>query len=90
MPKKIYSKLKLKPKEVGQRLREIRLQNSVTQEKLAKDFGFRRQHYISRYEIGGRIPSAEVLLLYSNRFSVSINWLLTGKEVQRQQAEKVA
>lgn len=81
------SKRKVNPKKVGERIREVR--GSLTQEKFYKVLGLKRQSDLSRYE-RGRIPPPDLLVRISDHGGVSIDWLLTGEEAQRQQAEKVA
>jgi transcriptional regulator with XRE-family HTH domain len=64
-------------KVVGRRLRELR-GFDVNQAEFARQIGI-SQGQLSRYEKGKSEITAEVLLRISQRFSMSIEWVLTGK-----------
>lgn len=61
------------------RLKELRLQKGVPQQKVAKYLGVSRQAY-SNYENGNRNPDNEVLLKLAEFFEVSVDYLLRGDE----------
>ena len=60
-------------------LKEIRKKKNLNQHKIALDLSISREA-ISYYENGKRSPSVETLVLLSNYFNVSIDYLITGKE----------
>jgi transcriptional regulator with XRE-family HTH domain len=65
-------------KTVGRRLRELR-GFDVTQEEFANQLGI-SQSQLSKYERGVAAPAAGVLIRIKERFRISIDWLLTGKD----------
>lgn len=64
-------------KTLPERLKFLRVAHFLTQEKLAKELGYTKK-MISRYENGESVPPYDVLTFYSNRFSVTTDWLLKG------------
>ena len=60
-------------------LKEIKKKKNLNQQKIALDLSISREA-ISYYENGKRSPSVETLVLLSNYFNVSIDYLITGKE----------
>jgi len=74
--------MKINPDEVGKRIRRIRKASSQTQVQFAKEIGVKKQNYVSRYE-RGRIPSPDILAKISDAGSVSIDWILRGKEFKK-------
>lgn len=60
-------------------LREIRIKKKLNQQKVAMDLSISREA-ISFYENGKRSPNIETLVILSNYFNVSIDYLITGKE----------
>lgn len=62
-------------KEIGRRIREIRLQRGQTQEIFAESIGVTQENW-SQYENGKIIPSADVLLLLSDTPYCRIDYLL--------------
>ena len=59
----------------GRNLRELRLDNSLTQDQLADKLGVSKSR-ISMYENGNRRPSFEMLEAISDLFNVDMNSLL--------------
>ena len=59
-------------------LREIRKKKGYTQLKVAMDLSISREA-LSYYENGKRIPDLQMLLLLSQYFDVSVDYLITGK-----------
>ena len=57
------------------RLRELRMQQNITQLKLAMDLGL-NQNAVSRYETGEREADYKTLILLADYFNVSIDYLL--------------
>lgn len=63
-------------------LKEIRKKKNYSQLKVAMDLSISREA-LSYYENGKRSPDVEMLLLLSNYFNVSIDYLITGKEFEK-------
>jgi len=59
-------------------LREIRIKKGYTQLKVAMDLNISREA-LSYYENGRRSPDLQMLVLMSEYFDVSIDYLITGK-----------
>lgn len=64
---------------IGERIKLLRLQRKITQEKLAKAIELHKSN-ISGLENGSYKPSAIAIIKLSQYFNVSTDWLLTGKE----------
>ena len=60
-------------------LREIRKKKGYSQLKVAMDLSISREA-LSFYENGKRSPDVQMLLILSDYFDVSIDFLITGKE----------
>ena len=60
-------------------LYEIRNKKGYSQLKVAMDLNMSRES-LSYYENGKRSPDIETLLILSDYFDVSIDYLITGKE----------
>lgn len=63
---------------VGQRIAQLRRSQNMTQRQLAKALSV-SPSAIGMYEQGRRQPSAELIVAISEVFSVSTQWLLTGR-----------
>lgn len=63
----------------GARLKELRQQKKMSQGDLAQLVGLQYAH-ISRYENGGSMPSAEMLMKLSTALGVTTDYLLFGKK----------
>ena len=63
-------------------LKIIRKQKKYSQLKVAMDLSISREA-LSYYENGKRSPDVNMLILLSNYFNVSIDFLITGKEFQK-------
>lgn len=59
----------------GNKLKELRTQNNMTQQQLAAQIGVSKS-VISYYELQERIPSPEILLKLASVFHVSTDYLL--------------
>ena len=70
---------------LGKRLKDLRKENDITQEELAKFIGVTTS-MVGMYETDARKPSYEVLLKISKHFNVSTDYLL-GKNDQRNPKE---
>ena len=66
------------PKNIGRRIRKLR-GFDVTQGDFARKLGI-SQSQLSKYERGLIGPASDVLIRLKERFGVSIDWLLTGKD----------
>ncbi len=60
-------------------LREIRVKKGYTQLKVAMDLAISREA-LSYYETGKRSPDVQMLLILSDYFDVSIDYLIRGRE----------
>ena len=60
-------------------LQKIRIKKGYTQLKVAMDLNISREA-LSYYENGRRSPDLQMLVLMSEYFDVSIDYLITGKE----------
>ncbi len=63
-------------------LREIRKKKKYSQLKVAMDLCISREA-LSFYENGKRSPDVEMLCKLSNYFNVSIDYLILGREFER-------
>ena len=63
-------------------LREIRKKKGYSQLKVAMDLSISREA-LSYYENGKRSPDINMLVLLSEYFNVSIDFLITGKEFKK-------
>ena len=63
-------------------LKEIRKKKNLNQQKVALDLNISREA-LSHYENGKREPSLNLLVTMSKYFNVSINYLITGKEFEK-------
>lgn len=59
----------------GNKLKELRTQNNMTQQQLAAQIGISKS-VVSYYELQERIPSPEILLKLASTFHVSTDYLL--------------
>ena len=66
------------PVAVGRRLREARVAVGLNQRELAA--GACSAGYISRVELGDRIPSLQLLRVLGKRLGVSADYLATGSD----------
>lgn len=62
------------------RVKELRLENNLTQKELADNFGFNRST-ISDWETRGREPSYDLLIDVANFFDVSLDYLLGRTDI---------
>lgn len=64
--------------KIGKRIKELRIQNNMTQSKLANKLGIDRST-LTHYELGMRIPSIDILWEIADIFDVSIDELVGRK-----------
>jgi transcriptional regulator with XRE-family HTH domain len=62
-------------KEVGQRLREFRLEMNMTQEQMLQYSDIGRSNF-SRIEAGKIFPNLSLLQTLQDKFDLNINWLI--------------
>lgn len=72
-------------KEIGQRIRVLRKENSLSQFELANKLNINVDH-LSRIENGNKGMSLDLLIEFSRHFSVSTDYLLLGN---RQNTEEI-
>ncbi len=61
--------------EFSKRLKEIRIENGFTQQKIAEELGIKQQSY-ARYELGRGEPSLLTLVKIAKIFGVTTDYLL--------------
>ncbi len=66
-------------KQSGERIRQLRIQNRYTQEAMAKALNIDRS-LLSHIESGKRGCSLDILVLLSDFFGVSLDYLVLGRE----------
>ena len=66
---------------MGDRLRELRLRKSLSQEEVARQIGVTRSAY-SHYEINNRQPVYETLKKLAVLFNVSLDYIIGGEPVK--------
>ena len=64
------------------RLRELRLERNMSQQRLAMELSM-TQNTISRYENGEREPGIKELIRIADYFNVSLDYLLERSEKKR-------
>lgn len=72
---------------IGERIKEIRLKNGITQKELAKRLGI-ATNSLSRYEIGERIPSLEMV----DKIAVALGvepWVFVNYSATEDQLEQL-
>ena len=78
--------------KTGEFIAKLRKDKGLTQEQFGDKMGVTNKT-VSRWETGKYLPPADVLLLMSELFDVSINELLTGQRLTdmeyKQTAEKI-
>jgi transcriptional regulator with XRE-family HTH domain len=62
---------------IGSRIRKLR--GAIFQDEMAEYLGI-SQGQLSKIERGKRAPTIEILLLLSDRFRKSIDWILRGED----------
>ena len=65
-------------------LRAIRKKKGYSQLKVAMDLSISREA-LSYYESGKRSPDIQMLMLLSDYFNVSIDYLITGSEFKKRE-----
>ena len=75
--------------QLGKRIKELRIENNLTQEELAEQLGVSFQA-VSRWENGNYLPPADILLVMSQIFDVSVNEILSGKRLLAEEYKEAA
>ncbi|WP_051656488.1 helix-turn-helix domain-containing protein [Butyrivibrio sp. AE3004] len=70
---------KTKEVTIGDRLKMLREDADLTQTELARELHVRHNGVISMYENGKKNLSIEMLLMYSEYFRVTTDWILKGE-----------
>ena len=65
--------------EIGKKLKELRLQSELTQEKFSEILGISRVNY-TRYETGKVRPDYETLIKIADYFDISLDELFDRKK----------
>lgn len=71
---------------IGERIKIIREQEGLTQEKFGNVIGSAR-NTIANYENGNRTPSNAIINSICKAFLINENWLRTGREPMKQPVE---
>ncbi|MBO7699972.1 MAG: helix-turn-helix transcriptional regulator, partial [Eubacteriaceae bacterium] len=64
--------------KIGNNLRELRKENSLTQEQLAEMMGVARRT-VSRWETGSNMPDLDILIELSDLYCVDLREILDGE-----------
>ena len=75
--------------QIGKFIAQLRKEHELSQEKLGEIIGVTNKT-ISRWETGTYLPPVEMLLSMSNLFDISINELLTGKRLNKDEYKVAA
>ncbi len=65
---------------LSQQLKKLREQEGLSYKEMGKTVGV-NYRTIERYEFGNSQPTADVLENYTQKFSVTFEWLYYGKEI---------
>ena len=65
--------------KIPEALKELRIQNGMTQAQFSKKLNIARQTY-SAYERGVRTPDLDLVKNVAELYDVSLDWLVLGKE----------
>ena len=75
--------------QIGKFIAELRKEKGFTQEQLGDKIGVANKT-ISRWETGVYLPPADALLRMSELFDVSINEILSGKKLSKEEYKEAA
>lgn len=81
--------MKLDLVQIGKFIAELRKDQKLTQEQLGEKIGVTNKT-ISRWENGNYLPPADMLLVMSQLFDVSVNEILSGKRLSVEEYKKAA
>ncbi len=71
------------PVETGERIRKVREHLGLSQMQLAEKINFGRS-YVSKVELGLRIPSIDFLMEVSDFAGITLDYLIAGKRNEKQ------
>lgn len=77
----VKPKIKRKKKgaaEIGDRIKELRIAQNITQEDMAKKLNLKGRGNVSMLELGLSYPTLKILTAISEKFHVSYDWLIKG------------
>lgn len=66
------------PGTIGERIKEVRLLNGLTQQSFADKLGLKR-NTVGGYEINSVTPSDRTICDICDKFAINKDWLLTGE-----------
>ena len=75
--------------KIGKFISELRKENGFTQEQLGEKIGVSNKT-VSRWETGTYLPPADTLLILSELFNVTINEILSGKRLSKEEYRDAA
>lgn len=75
--------------QIGKFIAELRKEHGFTQEQFGEKIGVTNKT-ISRWETGMYLPPADALLTISELFDVSINEILSGKKLSKEEYKEAA
>ena len=75
--------------QIGKFIAELRKEQELTQEQLGEKIGVTNKT-VSRWENGNYLPPADVLLVMSQLFNVSLNEILSGKRLLAEEYKEAA
>ena len=75
--------------QIGKFIADLRKEHGFTQEQLGDKIGVTNKT-ISRWETGAYLPPADALLALSELFGVSINEILSGKRLSKEEYKEAA
>lgn len=70
----------LSKKEIGERIKELRIKNGLSQAYIANILGLSRSNY-SQIELGNQYPTFNTLHEIARYYSKTYDWLLHGKDL---------
>lgn len=72
---------------LGEQIVKLRKRANLTQEQLAEKYDVSRQA-VAKWENGESIPDIYKIIQIAELFNVSLDFLVLGKNIQRQMSEK--
>ena len=75
--------------EIGKTIQDLRKRKGLSQEELAEKIDVSRQA-VSKWENGSSVPDVEKIIALSDFFQVSTDYLLKGKETEKNIKENFA
>jgi DNA-binding XRE family transcriptional regulator len=66
-------------KEVGERIKEVRLSIGITQDAFGKPMGITREA-VTQYETGVRMPRWEHAVMMCDAWGLSLDWIIRGRK----------